>query len=71
MKKNELDDVAFAKMVKATRRAVSKWKYGETRPRIPELVRIEQMTNGEVRPVDFLTEGTTSPAPAPETQATA
>ena len=54
MKSNKLDDAAFAEKVQATARAVSKWKYGETNPRIPELVRIEQVTEGAVRPVDFL-----------------
>ena len=62
MKARNLDDDGIAALVgDTTPRAVKKWKYGETTPRLPELLRIEQVTAGEVMPVDFL-----PPPPAAE-----
>ena len=59
MKERGLDDEGFASLIGSTSaRAVKKWKYGETVPRLPELVRIEAVTGGAVKPSDFL------PAPA-------
>lgn len=56
MKRQGLDDAAFAASLGAdvTARAVKKWKYGETTPRLPEIVRISDVTNGAVTPNDFL-----------------
>lgn len=56
MKSKGFDDLAFAERCggRATALAVRKWKYGETHPRIPELVRIEEVTGGDVKPIDFL-----------------
>ena len=34
--------------------AVKKWKYGETSPRLPELVKLVELTNGAVTPNDFM-----------------
>ena len=78
MKANSLDDAALAARVGpgVTARAVRKWKYGETAPRIPELVRLEEITGGIVTAVDFLPESPPSPskdagAAAPETPTSA
>jgi transcriptional regulator with XRE-family HTH domain len=56
LKDRKLSDEEFAEMVggSATARAVRKWKYGETSPRIPELVRVEEVTGGAVTARDFL-----------------
>jgi hypothetical protein len=56
MKSKQIDDEAFAALVgpTVTPRAVRKWKYGETCPRIPELVRIVKVTEGHVTSEDFL-----------------
>lgn len=64
LKTHDLDDAAFAEMLGygATARAVRKWKYDETSPRIRALVRIQELTNGAVTPNDFLPP-MSSPAP--------
>lgn len=56
MKAHDLNDEKFAEQCggRVTALAVRKWKYGETNPRIPELVRIAEVTEGDVTAVDFL-----------------
>lgn len=58
MKSKNLDDAAMAERIGGgvTPRQVRKWKYGESLPRLPELVRITRATNGEVTAEDFLNE---------------
>jgi transcriptional regulator with XRE-family HTH domain len=65
LKENDLTDEEFATRVggAATSGSVRKWKYGERAPRLPELVRIEEVTNGAVAARDFLPEQ--EPAPIP------
>jgi hypothetical protein len=55
MKAENLTDEALAARLGqgVTWRAVKKWKYRETTPRVPELVRIEEITNGKVTARDF------------------
>lgn len=56
-----LDDEAMATLVGGcTASAVKKWKYRERAPRLPELVRIEAVTGGAVKPCDFLPPPSTS-----------
>ena len=68
MKANNLDDATLAERIgpEVTARAVRKWKYGETAPRIPELVRIEEITGGVVAAADFLAESKPSNSPSPD-----
>ncbi|WP_018407903.1 hypothetical protein [Methylocystis rosea] len=56
LKLNEIADEAFAAEFdgEISASAVRKWKYGERNPRLPELVRIEEITNGAVTARDFL-----------------
>ena len=56
MRSKGLRDDDFAMLIggKTTARAVKKWKYGETRPRLEEIARIDEVTDGEVRLADFL-----------------
>jgi transcriptional regulator with XRE-family HTH domain len=57
MKQRGLSDETFAALHgDATPRAVKKWKYGETTPRLPDLLRIEDVTGGAVTARDFLPE---------------
>ena len=64
MKANALSDAAFASRIGngVTPRAVKKWKYGETYPRLPEISRIEEITAGAVRSIDFLPPESAPPA---------
>lgn len=62
MKERGLDDAEMAERLGATPRAVRKWKYGETTPRLPEILKIEEVTEGEVRPADFLPSDASSPS---------
>lgn len=68
LKTNCIGDEVFASMLGngVTGRAVRKWRYGETNPRIPELVRIQEITNGAVTPNDFLPDAPGSRTPALE-----
>lgn len=56
LKTNDITDDQFAASLGGgvSARSVKKWKYLETTPRLPELLRIERATNGEVTPRDFL-----------------
>ena len=56
MKTNKLSDEQFAEMVGGgtTPRAVRKWKYGETRPRLEDIPRVEAATDGAVCLSDFI-----------------
>ena len=56
MKQHNISDGDMASMVgdRVTIRAVRKWKYGETVPRLPELLRLEEVTGGAVIPKDFM-----------------
>lgn len=67
LKINGLSDEDFAAKVGGgvTPRAVRKWKYGETNPRLPELIRIEDATSGDVTGRDFLTTKNIDPSPLP------
>lgn len=64
LKSNGISDADFAATMGGcvTERAVRKWRYGETMPRLPEAVRIEVVTDGKVKPDDFVT----SPEQPPE-----
>lgn len=56
MKSKNLSDAAMAERIGGgvTSRQVRKWKYGESLPRLPELVRITRVTDREVTAEDFL-----------------
>ena len=56
MKQRGLSDEQMAEMIgpDATPRSVRKWKYGETMPRIPALLRIEIVSEGLVTGKDFV-----------------
>ncbi len=56
MKQRGLSDDQMAGMIgpEATPRAVRKWKYGETTPRLPALLRIEVVSEGLVTAKDFV-----------------
>lgn len=76
LKLNDISDEAFAAEFNGEISAsgVRKWKYGERNPRLPELVRIEEITNGAVTTRDFLSEQPAStpsqdPASPPFTEA--
>lgn len=58
LKLNDVSDEAFAASFdgEISASAVRKWKYGERNPRLPELVRIEEITKGAVTARDFLPE---------------
>lgn len=58
LKANSISDEDFARRVGVSISvgAVRKWKYGERVPRLPELVRIEELTDGAVTARDFLPE---------------
>ncbi|MGJ0505634.1 MAG: helix-turn-helix domain-containing protein [Methylocystis sp.] len=66
LKENNLSDAAFAEHLGGglSESAVRKWKYGERTPRLRDLVRIEEVTNGTVTPSDFLPQSE-RPAEAP------
>lgn len=56
MKSHSLTDAAMAARIGGgvTPRQVRKWKYGESLPRLPELVRLTRATEGEVTAEDFV-----------------
>ena len=55
MKQHSIGDAELAAAVGGvSANAVKKWKYGETAPRIPELVRLTDATNGSVTARDFI-----------------
>lgn len=55
MKANGIDDSDMAVRVgETTPRAVKKWKYGETTPPLAKILRIQDITAGQVKPCDFL-----------------
>ncbi len=56
MRSKDFRDEDFAALVGhgTTPRAVKKWKYGETRPRLEDVARIELVTDGAVRLTDFI-----------------
>lgn len=58
MRENAITNEAFAEMVggETTVRAVKKWKYGETRPRLEDVARIEEVTGGAVKLADFISD---------------
>lgn len=63
MKQHGISDEALAERIgSVTSRAVKKWKYRETSPRIAELVRLEEVTGGLVCARDFLPDAA-HPAP--------
>jgi len=71
LKLTNISDEAFAAKFNGeiSVSGVRKWKYGERTPRLPELVRIEELTDGAVTPNDFLPlpfrgEGESSPGAA-------
>lgn len=69
MRQEGIDDDAFAKLVgDCTGYAVKKWKYGERQPPADKVIRIEEVTNGNVLLRD-LVEATPAaispPTPAP------
>ena len=59
MREKGIKAEGFAEMVggKTTPRAVRKWMYGETRPRLEDVARIEQITENSVLLADFLASG--------------
>lgn len=63
LKTRQISDEDFAALLgrKISARAVRKWKYGERTPRLPELIRIEELTSGAVAPGDFLSDETEAP----------
>lgn len=56
LKEHDIEDEAFAEQVglETTGRAVRKWKYGETMPRLPTAVRIQEITDGKVTVADLI-----------------
>ena len=56
MRENAITNEALAEMIggDTTVRAVKKWKYGETRPRLEDVARIEEVTGGAVKLADFI-----------------
>ena len=56
MREKGIKAEGFAEMVGGgtTPRAVRKWMYGETRPRLEDVARIEVVTDGAVRLEDFI-----------------
>lgn len=54
LKSQDITDEKFARLCGISVGAVRKWKYGERVPRLPELVRIEELTDGTVTARDFL-----------------
>lgn len=56
MRSKSLKAEDFAEMVGSgtTARAVRKWMYGETRPRLEDVARIEVITDGAVKLADFI-----------------
>ena len=58
MRENAITNEALAAMIggDTTVRAVKKWKYGETRPRLEDVAKIEEVTGGAVRLADFISE---------------
>lgn len=57
MKERGLDDAGMAGLIgECTPLQVRKWKYRERTPRLPELIRIQNVTNSLVNPADFLNE---------------
>lgn len=55
MRANRLTNAAFASLIgTVTASAVRKWRYGERAPRLGELLKIQQVTNGQVAPSDFM-----------------
>jgi hypothetical protein len=57
MKQHDLDDEAMAALIGSGGASqVKKWKYGERLPRLPDLIRIEEVTGGAVTARDFLPE---------------
>jgi hypothetical protein len=55
MKSKNMTDEMLASLVGSgvSWRAVKKWKYRETTPRVADLVRIEEITKGQVTARDF------------------
>lgn len=68
LKLNGISDEAFAAEFhgQISSSGVRKWKYGERQPRLPELVRIEELTNGAVTARDFLPDRTEQLSPFSE-----
>lgn len=63
LKVHDISDEQFAAQIGGCSvSAVRKWKYGDRVPRLPELVRIEELTGGAVTARDFLSEDTTEAA---------
>ena len=64
MRSKGLKDEDFAELIGrgATSWRVKKWKYGETKPRLEDLARIEEVTDGAVRLSDFIADETTEDA---------
>ena len=64
MKEHALTDETLAERMGngATVRAVRKWKYGETTPRLRELLRLSEITNGAVQHHNFYVQ---APSPLP------
>ena len=56
MKANNISDEEFAVRMggSLSPSAIRKWKYDERMPRLPEVVRIEELTDGAVTARDFL-----------------
>ena len=50
---NEITGIEFAEMVGVTDGAVSRWKMGGRIPRQDQILMIEKLTSGKVRPADF------------------
>ena len=62
MKSHSLSDAQVAEMIGArvSDGAVKKWKYGERVPRLPEMLRLGEITDGAVLPKDFMPDNSDS-----------
>lgn len=69
MRREGIDDETFAGLVgDCTAHAVKKWKYGERQPPADRVIRIEEVTNGQVLLRD-LVPAEPVPTPSPAAQA--
>jgi len=65
MRREKIDDETLAILVgDCTSHAVKKWKYGERQPPGEKIVRIEEVTRGDVTLRDLVNATTEAPAPA-------